>query len=77
MNLADHQRILAADMTEARKRAGPGSDPACWWDELENILAQYETKLNQPTPTRYRPLKPEECIYDREYKNAIKNGGLF
>lgn len=76
MNLADHFRTLAADMAEARKRAGVNNDSSCW-EELEKILAQYDARLNQPTPTRCRPLKPEESIYDRDFQNAIKKGGCF
>lgn len=75
MNLADHFRALAADMAEARKRAGVYNS-SCW-EELEIILLQYEEKLNGPTSIRHRPLKPGESIYDRDYKNAIKKGGIL
>lgn len=76
MNLADHFRALAADMAEARKRAGVDNNSSCW-EELEKILLQYEEKLNGPTSIRHRPLKPGESIYDRDYENAIKKGGIL
>jgi hypothetical protein len=78
MNLSDHFRSLAADMAEARRRAGNNHDTSCW-EELEGILAQYEKRLNAPTPPRriiQAPLPPPANTYDREHQRALLGRGL-
>ncbi|MCE2836308.1 MAG: hypothetical protein LW834_06790 [Cyanobium sp. 49614_E6] len=74
MNLSDHFRSLAADMAEAQRRAGNNHDSSCW-EELENILAQYEKCLNAPTPPRrtiQAPLPPPANTYDLEHARAVR-----
>lgn len=71
MNLSDHFRSLARDMAEAERRANmKGTDR---FEELEGILAEYESRLNAPAPSkRYQsPLPPPANTYDLEHARAV------
>ena len=75
MSPSDYCRSLAADMNEARRRAGGNDDSSCW-EELEGLLAQYEERLSAPRPSRRNVQAPPANIYDLEHRRALLSRGL-
>ena len=75
MSPSDYCRSLAADMNEARRRAGSNDDSSCW-EELEGLLAQYEERLSAPRPSRRNVQAPPANIYDLEHQRALLGRGL-
>ena len=75
MSPSDYCRSLAADMDEARRRAGSNDDSSCW-EELENLLAQYEQRLNPPKPSKRTAQALPANNYDLEYLRALRGRGL-
>ena len=75
MSPSDYCRSLAADMNEARRRAGSNDDSSCW-EELEGLLAQYEERLSTPKPPKRTVQAPPANIYDLEHRRALRGRGL-
>ena len=75
MSPSDYCRSLAADMNEARRRAGNNNDSSCW-EELEGLLAQYEERLTAPKPSKRTVQAPPTNIYDLEHRRALQDRGL-